>query len=554
MQLSLRTELIHAGLTLRNRPLSIENIRPEHFVIKWHYTFITDIRSIVGHYSPVVDNMARRPKGKPAGGSTSSGPLTGSIASQIAPPISSIQTNPDQGGSSERIKKETDRVGELEMLNNNPGNKPPPNIQQRTIYPQKPEPLQIKNTGGPSNNVVKIVSNYVQVEKIPDKLFVYSLTFWRYDRRRTDNDGNPSILNINKRKHLESAFKAINGREPFASENGQHQWATDCKDLWSNVQIQADQDYGPFTWAPPGQPEVNDLRVKVGKEEVLSNIRAAFASKPASELSQELRALNAIISRPVRESDCAGYGVTQIGANKFFLDGFEDMGRGLRAQRGYFTSIRPSVSGPLLNVNTATSAFLSPMLVSEFLKWYPTQRDLDYAEKLLAGRTVYITYRRQNYEGGPDMNLEQNRKKVFQQLGKRAGQQLFYKLIPNAQGKKPTKVADPQDKGRSVYDYYTKDLDPPISTHVHTLCVNVGKKVDIRDSMQAQAANGAIWIPANLLEICPNQATKATLDGMHTSRMLNAACRRPLDNAGLIDLEGLAVLGLKGSQQNAVSQ
>lgn len=63
--------------------------------------------------------------------------------------------------------------------------------------------------------------------------------------------------------------------------------------------------------------------------------------------------------------------------------------------------------------------------------------------------------------------------------------------------------------------------------------------------MKEQSLKGAQWIPACLLEIVPNQTTKATLGGMHTSSMLDVALRLPNANATFIEKEGLVRLGIR---------
>lgn len=63
--------------------------------------------------------------------------------------------------------------------------------------------------------------------------------------------------------------------------------------------------------------------------------------------------------------------------------------------------------------------------------------------------------------------------------------------------------------------------------------------------MRKQTLEGAIWIPACLLEIVPNQPMTAPLQPRHTSEMIRYALRYPAANAALIDQEGLELLGLK---------
>jgi hypothetical protein len=92
------------------------------------------------------------------------------------------------------------------------------------------------------------------------------------------------------------------------------------------------------------------------------------------------------------------------------------------------------------------------------------------------------------------------------------------------------------------------------------ICVNVGTPVrtkakddeTVEDLMRHQSQKSPVWIPASLLDIAPEQAIKTTLDGDHAAEMIAVACRRPMQNAALIDLEGLPKLGLKKDQTRLV--
>jgi hypothetical protein len=68
-------------------------------------------------------------------------------------------------------------------------------------------------------------------------------------------------------------------------------------------------------------------------------------------------------------------------------------------------------------------------------------------------------------------------------------------------------------------------------TEEDLLCVNVGKKVNPRDSMQNQSLKGAVWISAGLLEIIPFQPMNSGLSVDHTAQMIRHAVRLPAANA-----------------------
>jgi hypothetical protein len=78
------------------------------------------------------------------------------------------------------------------------------------------------------------------------------------------------------------------------------------------------------------------------------------------------------------------------------------------------------------------------------------------------------------------------------------------------------------------------------------LCVNVGKRVERTASMRSQSKDGAIWVPAQLLDIVPYQTVKSQLPPALIASMITAALRKPALNARLIVEEGLDLLRIPG--------
>lgn len=528
-----------------------------------------------------------------AGGSTNSGNN-----------IKSKDSGNDGNGSEESRKAiSDDKTGTLEPLgpsDTNSENAPHSNLGVTNVFSNRNNTVDIVSKEG-----FKILSNHVRVTRIPDSLYTYSLKFWHPRASNSDNPGaNPKEEVVDRRRDIKSAFDALTGidrpqraqADEIAWPIGRDGfiWATDYKDLWCTTKL-PDQTsaplntagstsqspapisldpttpstetiltFGPCKWDPPGaRKPVDDLHVTVSNGERVRNLRKAFEEENADAMTEKIRALNAIIARSVLKGKSTTH-VTQIGANKFYLDrGFAPL-NGMHFQRGYFSSIRPSKLGPLLNVNTATAAFLPQKRVSEFALSLQAVgcTDWGYIEKLLHGCVVRIMYRRPCFEGGADMNTEANRRKPFQQFGSTTSRQTFYKFLPKKSDedqkkqkkKKGKRETDPDDKGTTVFDFFTKQvqLSPEVVQEVtqDTLCVNVGKKVNLSKSMRAQCEDGAIWIPASLLEILPNQPTKAfPLDSYHTENMMAQAVRQPNMNLCLIVDEGLIKLGIRGDQR-----
>ena len=441
---------------------------------------------------------------------------------------------------------------------------------------------------GPKDPMV--ISNYVQVTQVPSELSVYSVSFWR-----PNADPEKSPLVYNKRREIRRAFETLIDEDILQLKANKLAWATDFKDLWTHQPLfdhdQEDRNFGPFDYKQLNGKLVHDLYATVRYTGTLAGIDEALATADIAQLSDHVRALNAHVAQSVREhSREQNKGIIQLGANKFYVgDGFKEMTQktrsgniralGLRTVRGYFTSIRPAETGTLLNINTATGAFISPMLVSELLAVIDDQ---DYVEKILRGATVRITYHRINFVQTQDQDIDYNgeleRSKIFTQFGAPANMQKFYK-IKEAKRKdlNSTRETDPNDKGTTVLNFFqnSKLHDRSEVTARHTnirvdvriqnglkndsprndlLCVNVGNRVKAvrsdsptEEQMRQQTLAGAQWIPACCLEIIPNQQTAAPLSPDHTTKMLEDAVRLPAENAGLIDVEGLKTLGLRSS-------
>lgn len=97
-----------------------------------------------------------------------------------------------------------------------------------------------------------------------------------------------------------------------------------------------------------------------------------------------------------------------------------------------------------------------------------------------------------------------------------------------------------------------------------TYCVNVGKRVKIPNSdeaqpndeiMRHQTERGAQWIQTCLLEIIPGQIITTKLGSKDTREMIKKSLRLPAGNYDLIEKEGLGIIGVKtqSGQQPLVS-
>jgi hypothetical protein len=298
---------------------------------------------------------------------------------------------------------------------------------------------------------VVVVSNYVKVMEVPQELHVYTLSFSKPGKV----SGTPFVFN--RRQEIKGCFDSMMLNDALSIKDQSIQWATDYRTLWTSSPIPG-HAFGTtwttpdFTYTQPNGKIADNLRADVRYNDLLKDIEQNINDAASKDLSDYISALNANVLQHLRGSETGSQdGVTIIGANKFFMEqGYTEI-NGLRAVRGYFTSIRPSNAGILLNINTATSAFLPPILVSEFLGFGPMGNP-DYAERILRGKLVRITYRRPEFEKSESKpNEEEARIKTFVQFGQLANDQLFFPLLDGKEDK-PRK-ADTH-KGISVWDYF----------------------------------------------------------------------------------------------------
>ncbi|KAF1931392.1 Piwi-domain-containing protein [Didymella exigua CBS 183.55] len=250
-------------------------------------------------------------------------------------------------------------------------------------------------------------------------------------------------------------------------------------------------------------------------------------SKPTSNYSLKLetiQALNVLMAHgPSSERSIA-----TAGGNKFYPFGnhpqmeFANLGSGLQALRGYFTSVRTSVNRLLVNVNVATGAFYKPGplldVMREFTGGQSPSNDSQYRKlaafvRLLKFETNYL----------PDRKVKGETKRK---------QHVITNLSPFNKNSTNTTFDMTDKNGKrskmSIEEYFRKTYNITLSV-AQAPVVNYGTKEDPK------------WIPAELCTILPGQFAKRLLLGPQTSEMIRFAARRPHENAASITGPGLQV-------------
>lgn len=207
--------------------------------------------------------------------------------------------------------------------------------------------------------------------------------------------------------------------------------ATDLKHIWSVNELFRGDTYSVTDLSyinPIGRTEIiPQITLKYEGQLNLSrghlDLIEGGKDEGGTDVARKAKALNAIVSNYMCRSTSTP--IQQLGANRFFLiDAYEDMGQDspFVTIRGYFSSIRPGNNQVFLNVNTTTSAFFKPILISEFFRIMRLHSMKDWAIMgMLKKRTVRITCDRLV----PDLNEEDKRRKTISGFGGVPSEQTF---------------------------------------------------------------------------------------------------------------------------------
>jgi eukaryotic translation initiation factor 2C len=270
----------------------------------------------------------------------------------------------------------------------------------------------------------------------------------------------------------------------------------------------------------------------------------SFASK-----EEVLQALNIAMSRYPTISDK----IAIHGANRYFPLGAGteryDLGRGLMALKGFFTSVRTATHRLLLNVNLSNAVSYDDIPLSRLIDVYKAKEASNpLLHKFLHGIRVLVKYTSTNH---------MNEKKIMSRT------RVVYGLASTKDGstikdvnKRPQvshlganvrnvifwRNDEHSDKGgvyTSIEDYFSTVHRVTISSPGHL--VNIGNR------------DHPVYMPADFCHVLPGQFYNGVLTPSQTQEMLKVACRKPADNARSIMQEGIQVLGFSNGQQASVS-
>ncbi|PFH51130.1 hypothetical protein AMATHDRAFT_75110 [Amanita thiersii Skay4041] len=229
------------------------------------------------------------------------------------------------------------------------------------------------------------------------------------------------------------------------------------------------------------------------------------------DIAPLLSALNLILA--AHATRAGGDGV-MVGRNKFFFPASSDawdLGGGLQAFRGYYSSVRPAHNQLMVNVNVCTTAFYKPGNLAKAIEEFTSASFGAQAKGFVRGLRVKATHL--------------GYRKTVKTLSDRNAKQYTFAC------------SDFENAVVSVEEYFKRK-------YRITLKFPDMRLVDVGGPQKA------VLLPAELCEILPNQAYRGRLTDEHTANMITIAAKPPNVNAQAIVNNGLQKLGFQQATPN----
>jgi eukaryotic translation initiation factor 2C len=223
----------------------------------------------------------------------------------------------------------------------------------------------------------------------------------------------------------------------------------------------------------------------------------------------------------------------------------QDLGGGLRALRGYFSSVRTGVNRILVNINVATGAFFKEGSLWNLINELGGVNNADQYKavvkliKKLNFETNYMTSKdakgkvKMGKDGRPITKRKVHSVHTLSPVSKNATNITFEKV--DASGKKTSITV--QDYFKQQWNIQLKFPQAPLVDY---------------NNKTPRTSKDSKWIPVELCFVLPGQSSNRLLKPQQTKNMLDFAARRPYHNAESIVGNGLQVTKINpGTRLNA---
>ncbi|KAF2805607.1 putative RNA interference and gene silencing protein [Mytilinidion resinicola] len=413
---------------------------------------------------------------------------------------------------------------------------------------------------GTRGTPVKLWANYVEMIPPPD------LMLYRYDIAVSPSAAGKKLTQI-VRLLLETEALA-----QFRSDLITDFKSTllSCRKLESDeflvrIRYRAEDQDEPREEATQYQARVRYTNA-LSTAQLVDYLESTNLSQPLDDMQPLVQGLNIFLNHYAKSTGA----LATIGASKTFSLGPSaakwDLGAGLTALRGYFTSVRLATCRILVNVNVSHGAFYEAIPLEQLISKYGAAHNYNKGrlEKFFGKLRIRTTHlpEKKNKAG----QIVHRVKTIFGLANKNDGHGLAHpprvseygagpkdvefwldnpsqssssSIAAKGGGKKKGKTGGPSGApkpalgGRyiSVYDFFLQTYNIAVA-NPRVPVVNVGNRAN------------PTYLPAQVCHVMPGQNSKSKLDAGQTQQMIRFAVRRPGDNATSIVQEGLETAGL----------
>jgi len=422
---------------------------------------------------------------------------------------------------------------------------------------------------GTKGKAVQLWANYFELIPPPD------LILHRYSVKVTEKAGGKGSKDVTGKK-LQQTFRLLLEQPPF--QGHRNDIVTDFKaNLVSRVKFDTKDVPGQIQYRREGEDEPlinaafhNIAFVPTGTVTVSELTDYLTSTNPRAVLDKQpfLQALNIFLGHYTKASpDYASIGSSRSFAVNPNNNNASDLGAGLRAVRGFFSSVRVATSRILVNVNVSHAPFYNPLPLVQSIQVFgrahgPNKIKLqDFLKRIRveakhikpktnkAGKTIprvktIFALATRNDGRGVDSSGTAPRVKEF---GAGPKDVEFWLDDTPAEGSSKTpsapatgKSSAKKGKGKpeasaggryiSVAEHFLNNYR--MQTNANLPVVNVGTTAK------------PSYLPAEACQILPGQSSQARLDPQQTQAMIAFAVRSPWLNATSIDQDGPNEVGL----------
>lgn len=384
------------------------------------------------------------------------------------------------------------------------------NQNEVTLYKYEVEVLDKKPNKKPNNPQEEDISRSKK-RRLYDALFQHSMfsgVTWATDYANT--------LVTTQKLDLE---KFMGGKEfrpftlPSENQNGPSQQGT-SNDAAAPAFVREARDRNTFKVLIKYQ---NSYTLR----EIIQYLRSPSSGALYAGRDPLVQILNIIMTKAPNGAN----NVRNVGQNNFYpFNGhpgteFSNLGNGLEALRGYFTSVRPAINRLLVNLNVTSGAFYKALplmgLMDEF------RGGLDQREAFLRMLKVRADYIKDGQQKpfmskiktivGFAMPIVKDGKKIVDVKRFGNAQEVKFKYIDSS-------VPNAQPREVTVADYFRQHHGITLKRPTFPV-LNVGTRTDPQ------------YLPPEFCHVLPGQPYRRILSGDQTSEMLKFAARAPHLNA-----------------------